>query len=242
MNLWCLHGAVGMAADWNDLSGRMAALGHTVHALDLWSYLDHGECDFEEFARRICEEARGEDSPPALIGYSLGGRLALHALLKDSRVWGGAMIVSAHPGLQNEGERLLRLSNDREWADKALTAPWSEFLAEWESQGILQGVCMASLADRAQLEVRREAVARGFTAWSLGRQADLTPLLETVERPVIWLSGLRDQKFKNLADRVWPQMPDSYQLGPLAAGHRVPWEAPDDFADCVEHLIDLINR
>ena len=152
------------------------------------------------------------------------------------------MIVSAHPGLQNEEERILRLSNDAEWAGKALAAPWDEFLAQWESQGILQGRCMAPLADRAQLEVRREAVARGFTAWSLGRQADLTALLEAVERPVIWLSGSRDHKFKSLADRVWMQMPDAYQLGPLVAGHRVPWEAPDDFADCVEHLIDLINR
>ncbi len=231
-----------MAADWDDLSGRMAALGHTVHALDLWNYLDNGECDFQQFARRICEEARREDSPPALIGYSMGGRLALHALLEDSGAWSGAMIVSAHPGLQNEEEKILRLANDAEWAGKALTAPWSEFLAQWESQVLLQGRCRAPLADRAQLEARRAAVARGFTAWSLGRQADLTGLIGRTERPVIVLSGSRDYKFTSLAGRLWMQMPDAYQLGPLESGHRVPWEVPDDFAHCVEHLIDMINR
>ena len=115
MNLWCLHGAVGMAADWDHLAERMAVSGHEVKALDLWSYLEGGECSFQEFGRKICEEARREEHPPLLVGYSMGGRLALHALLEDSEAWSGAMIVSAHPGLQDEGERLLRMATDAEW-------------------------------------------------------------------------------------------------------------------------------
>ena len=117
---------------------------------------------FQEFARKVCEEARGEEHPPVLVGYSMGGRLALHALLEDSEAWSGAMIVSAHPGLQDEGERILRMAADAEWAGKALTAPWVEFLEQWESQSVLQGTCMVSPADRRHLESRREAVARGF--------------------------------------------------------------------------------
>ena len=242
MNLWCLHGAVGMAADWKHLAGRMGASGHKVHALDLWSYLEHADCTFREFARKLCEEAREEESPQLLVGYSLGGRLALHALLEDGEAWSGAVIVSAHPGLQDEGERILRMVADAEWAGKALTAPWVEFLRQWEAQSVLQGKCIVPPADRIHLESRREAVARGFTSWALGKQADLRSSLEKVERPVVWLSGVRDCKFTALAKELGAVMPKAFHLGPLDAGHRVPWEAPDDFAEVVEHLLEMINR
>lgn len=242
MNLWCLHGAVGMAADWEYFAERMAVSGHEVKALDLWSYQEGAECSFQEFARKVCEEARGEEHPPVLVGYSMGGRLALHALLEDSEAWSGAMIVSAHPGLQDEGERILRMAADAEWAGKALTAPWVEFLEQWESQSVLQGTCMVSPADRRHLESRREAVARGFTSWSLGKQADLRSSLQEVAQPVVWVSGVRDHKFTVLAEELWAGMPNAFHLGPVEAGHRVPWEAPDDFAHCVEHLLDIANR
>ena len=172
----------------------------------------------------------------------MGGRLALHALLEDSRAWGGLVVVSAHPGLQDERERLLRMALDAEWAGKALTLPWAEFLRQWEAQSVLQGTCVVPLADRIALESRREAVARGFTSWSLGKQADLRSSLKKVDCPVAWLSGERDRKYTILAEELRGVMRGGLQFGPLDAGHRVPWEAPDDFADVVEHMVERINR
>ena len=32
MNLWCLHGAVGLAADWDVFKRRIEQEGHRVHA------------------------------------------------------------------------------------------------------------------------------------------------------------------------------------------------------------------
>ncbi len=242
MRIWCLHGAVGMAADWEHFAWRMLGLGHKVHVIDLWSYLEHADCNYREFASDLCEEARREECPPLLIGYSMGGRLALHALLEDSRAWGGLVVVSAHPGLQDERERILRMAVDAEWAGKALTLPWAEFLRQWEAQSVLQGTCAVPLADRIALESRREAVARGFTSWSLGKQADLRSSLKKVDCPVAWLSGERDRKYTILAEELRGVMRGSLQFGPLDAGHRVPWEAPDDFADVVEHMVERINR
>lgn len=242
MKLWCLHGAVGLAADWDDFKKRMEIEGHQVHAIDLWSYLDDADCSFQEFAVKICEAARKESAPPVLIGYSMGGRLALHALIEDPLVWSGAMLISVHPGLEAEKERVLRMGADAEWAAKILTGRWDKFLNEWESQPVLQGMCKAPLADRSNLRDRQIAVARGFTSWSLGKQQNLRNSLKDIDKPVVWLAGKRDQKFASLADSVWSQMSDSYLLGPLDAGHRVPWEAPEEFSLCVEHLLDLINR
>ena len=37
MKLWCLHGAVGLASDWDDFKSGMESGGHQVYAIDLWS-------------------------------------------------------------------------------------------------------------------------------------------------------------------------------------------------------------
>ena len=242
MKLWCLHGAVGLAADWDDFKSRMESEGHQVYAIDLWSYLDDGDSSFEDFAEKLCVEARKESVPPVLIGYSMGGRLALHALIEDSMAWSGAMLISAHPGLEAEEERIRRMATDAEWATKILAGGWEKFLNEWENQPILQGHCKSPLADRSNLCERQVAVARAFTSWSLGKQKNLRDSLRDIDRPVFWLAGKRDSKFSSLADSVWLQMPEGYLLGPIDAGHRVPWEAPEEFLLCVEHLLDLINR
>lgn len=242
MNLWCLHGAVGLAADWDDFKGRMELEGHQVRALDLWRYLEDAECSFGDFAGTLCAEARNVSSPPVLIGYSMGGRLGLHALLQDPDAWSGAMMVSTHPGLETLKEKIMRMADDAEWAAKILGGKWEVFLDEWENQPVLQGQSAVALADRSSLRERQEAVARGFTSWSLGKQEDLRDSLRGVNKPVFWIAGERDRKFARLVDSVWRQMPEGYVLGPIAAGHRVPWEAPEEFALCVEHLLDLINR
>ena len=242
MNLWCLHGAVGLAADWDVFKRRIEQEGHRVHAIDLWSYLQDGECSFEDFAGKLCREARNASAPPVLIGYSMGGRLALHALIEDPEAWGGAMMISVHPGRESEEEKIPRMAADAEWAAKILAGKWDSFLEAWEAQPVLQGQCETPLADRSILRERQVAVARGFTSWSLGKQENLRSLLASITRPVFWLSGSRDPKFVSLTDSVWKEMPDGYLLGPVKAGHRVPWEAPEEFLQCVEHLLDVVNR
>ena len=89
MKLWCLHGAVGLAADWDDFKKRMEMEGHQVHAIDLWSYLDDADCSFEEFAGKLCEAARKESAPPVLIGYDGGtARPACHNRGSSGMEWG----------------------------------------------------------------------------------------------------------------------------------------------------------
>ncbi|MCX6865074.1 MAG: hypothetical protein NTV46_02435, partial [Verrucomicrobia bacterium] len=81
------------------------------------------------------EESRGNGR--ALLGYSMGGRLALHALLEENPPWQAAIIVSAHPGLEAEAERETRRTADAAWAHQALTGNWQEFLAAWDAQPML---------------------------------------------------------------------------------------------------------
>ena len=137
LECWCLHGAVGMAADWRGFAKNLAASGIGSRAVDLWRFLDCGPMSLAEFAKALNAEAGGEvfrGSGRALAGYSMGGRLALHALLESGHPWQAAVIVSGHPGL--ESDRSVRRSADTAWA----TAIHDEF----DAQGVpVRGILLS---------------------------------------------------------------------------------------------------
>jgi len=243
--IWTLHGAVGQPADWLGFADSMRPLSlevgserADVRRLDLFRFLDCCPMSLEEAGRQIASQIARIDPEPVLVGYSMGGRLALHALLAVPGMWKAAVIVSAHPGLDQEEDRVARRQRDAEWSAMALKGDWGEFLKKWESQGVLGG--RGKMADRGKLKERRVAVARSFIDWSLGAQCDLSPKLKEIECPVLWVTGEDDEKFTELAKRVVPSISDARHCLVSHCGHRVPWEMPEEFVRlCGEFLLHL---
>lgn len=226
MTVWCLHGAVGMADDWRGLE----LPGRAVKRVDLWRFLDCCPMSLAEFGAALNREAAATPGKRVLLGYSLGGRLALHALLDGRHGWDAAVIVSAHPGLEDERERAARRERDAEWAARALRGDWREFLAEWDRQGVLQpgaGDPSAGMrmADRRALAARRGSVGRSFIDWSLGVQEPLWERLSWITTPVLWCVGGGDGKFRALGERAVGALADAELREFPGAGHRVPWES-----------------
>lgn len=251
--LWCLHGAVGMADDWRGLR----APGWSVKRVDLWRYLECCPMPMADFGKALNAEAAagggsqmgdgklppfGPPSSRVLVGYSMGARLALHALI-DSGPWDAAVLIAPHPGLESEAERAARRAGDAAWAGRALSGDWREFLAAWEGQGILKaerGTRNAEwrLADRDSLVNRRREVARSFVDWSLGAQEPLWDRLGGIRCPVLWCVGERDTKFRALAERAAELCPQAECWIAPAAGHRVPWDAPEAFRDKLGEFLE----
>lgn len=225
----CLHGAVGSFRDWRPLQ---AALSIPVRALDLWRFFDGEIPNLAQAGRVIAGNVNEGD---LLLGYSLGGRLALHALLAAPEKWRAAVIVSAHPGLTKGHEE--RLAADQKWGELA-RQDWPGFLEQWNAQAILSGspvgMTQASRDDQ-------DAVARSFADWSLGRQQDLRPLLPSVTCPVLWLTGDKDQKFSSLAVEAVELLPSARHQVLPGCGHRLPWESPGPFLAAVETFLNSIR-
>lgn len=233
--IWALHGAVGMAADWREFAAAMPSHLGGVRRLDLWRFLDCCPMSLDECGRALAEEIKRIDPEPTLIGYSMGGRLALHAMLNQPGLWKSAVIISAHPGLKNESDRVERREKDAEWSALALKGDWADFIAKWNAQGVLGGGL--EMPDRIKLKERRVSVARSFVDWSLGTQGDLTADLARITCPTLWLTGERDAKFTQLAELAVPQLQYGKHEVIPGCGHRVPWEQPDAFQGaCVEFL------
>lgn len=234
---WCLHGAVGAASDWRGLAQALAGLGVSTRAVDLWRFLECESVSMPEFGNRLNADAAGE-IPRAvrriLIGYSMGGRLALHSLLEGGP-WDAAVIISANPGLRDPNEQAARRVADTVWATQALTLPWQDFIQKWNSQPIL-GAAMRDSREDGKLIQRRREIARSFVDWSLGSQQPLWHRLPEIRIPTLWIAGENDTKFRAIAEEA-AALTDHFQLAIAPnAGHRVPWDSGGWLAERIDAL------
>lgn len=234
--LWCLHGAVGQASAWRGFT--VSDWG--VKRVDLWRFLACCPMSLSGFGRALNEEAdggrrSGVAGKRVLVGYSMGARLALHALLEGGP-WDAAVLVGPHPGLERDAERVSRREQDADWAARAIAGDWPEFLRAWNGQPLLA----SSAAGDPAPELRRREVARSFVDWSLGAQEPLWSRLAEIRCPVLWCAGEHDPKFRALGERATALLPAGELWVAPGAGHRVPWDAPEAFRAKVREFLEQV--
>lgn len=221
-----LHGNVGSPEDWHAVQSHLLRELHTPCLWDartLPSLMDWG--------RSFASAAQDGD---ILLGYSLGGRLALQALLANPGQWRSVVLISVHPGLPSEEERATRREIDAEWSSLAAALPWPDFLARWNAQPVL---ARGSSKNQAPLEKYRAIIAQAFLTWSLGNQEPLLDQLAEVSTPVLWLAGADDLKFAALAVQGAEHTPKGQLMIIPDAGHRLLQENPQAVAKAVASFL-----
>jgi 2-succinyl-6-hydroxy-2,4-cyclohexadiene-1-carboxylate synthase len=198
-------------------------------AVDLWA--SEHDLPLRAWAGTFNRRVSAVDSDPVLLGYSMGARLALHALVEPEAPWKAAILVSPHPGLFDAASRGRRRRTDDEWLRRFDTLDWPEFWAEWTAQPVL--------ADSRQRPVppARGARKRCLAFWSLAEQDDLRPEFERIRCPVLWITGEHDDKYTVIGTSAARLMPDCEQVVVAGIGHRVPWDAPGEFYRLVEDFL-----
>ena len=129
--------------------------------------------------------------PSIIIGYSLGGRLALHALLKSPHKYKAAIIMAAHPGLKFLHERYERLRLDYQKSRWFLEYDFSYALNLWNSQDIFNNSKALSI-DKST--VCSKILASMLTNFSLGRQEYLVDKINKLPMPILWLYPYLEEK------------------------------------------------
>lgn len=215
-HLILLHGNLGSWRDWDFIIPPLREKGISCHPLNLWELIASGCSDLEEAGRRIAALALPH-APCALMGYSLGGRLALHAMQAAPQAWSGIAFISTHPGLQTAQERQTRLASDLEQSTRCRRLSPRNFLQHWNRQGVLAGSGYGPSSDYPQ-----ELAAQAFDIWSLGRQADMRPHLRDFSGKIVWLAGEQDAKFSALARTI----PGITPILVPGAGHRLLQQSP----------------
>jgi 2-succinyl-6-hydroxy-2,4-cyclohexadiene-1-carboxylate synthase len=218
--LYCLHGAFGHAEQWGWLRKHLEP-GLRLHAVDLWQT---PQLPLEAWGRWFSQSVASAPGPRFLLGYSMGGRLAMHALLAAPEAWCAAALVSAHTGLGTAREREARRQADARWLERWLTDSPTAFWQAWCSQPVFEN------GEAQPVPHWHPQMDRAFGPWSLAQQSPLLGQLGGLQCPLLWVAGAGDPKFARLSAQASRQTPGSALTVIQQAGHRVPWEAPKAFA------------
>lgn len=162
-----------------------------------------------------------------LVGYSMGGRLALELLQR--RRFDKAVIISAGLNALDEARR----ARDEEWARRFEREEWSSLMRDWNAQEVFGG----HVVERHERDFDRGELARQLRESS---PAVLPPpLLESIETPVLWIVGERDAKYVAIGRRAVERLPHAELWVCPGAGHRVPWEQPEALVARLRTFLDL---
>jgi 2-succinyl-6-hydroxy-2,4-cyclohexadiene-1-carboxylate synthase len=223
-HIYCIHGFLGLPSDWNFLEKDHSS--HEFHKINL-SAGYQPEKGFEGFSAHL-NSLINPNETNILLGYSLGGRLALHAIKDHPKVWKAAMLVSVNPGLPSEEMQADRMLKDGVWAIRFLAENWSSVLNKWNQQPVF---LHSKNIDRRMDDFNRDVLADMLTYWSLGRQQDLRQTIKNLPLPIYWVSGALDSYFIHLQDSILLDHSSSCKITIPEAGHRVPWDQPAAFSE-----------
>ncbi len=232
VNIYAIPGFLGRPSDWNFLHPSPHVIdlfGETLPLRSPWEWAHRFNHDYVQHRNTL----------NILVGYSLGGRLALHILLDDPTQWDGAVIVSAHPGLSSPEEREQRKAKDADWAHRFAVEPWHHLMEAWNQQDVLKG---SQAIPRKEADYSRKRLASSLTMWSLGKQDDLRKSLQKLNLPILWLAGENDPTYSALAKSLTLRHPlSSIKIIPQAS-HRLPWDQPNLFQGLLNNFTNTLQE
>jgi 2-succinyl-6-hydroxy-2,4-cyclohexadiene-1-carboxylate synthase len=248
--LLLLHGFTGSAQNWAGLQRALAVEARTI-ALDLPG---HGESSAPADASRYGMAAVAADlyalldhleiARAHLLGYSMGGRLALYLAVRHPGRWRSLILESASPGLATTAEREARVQQDEALAAFIEAEGIAAFVARWEAlplfasqkqlpPDVQQAHRTGRLANRAQ------GLAGSLRGMGTGVQPSLWAELGGLALPALLIAGAEDRKFVGIGRRMVSQLPRAKLVLVSDAGHTVHLEQPQAYADRVRQwLVD----
>ncbi len=178
----------------------------------------------------------GEPFP--LVGYSMGGRLALsYAVAHPDRV-SALVLESASPGLATEEERASRRASDEALARRLEGEGMEAFVDFWESLPLFESRGALPAEVRARQRALRlgndpASLAMALRGLGTGALPSFWDRLPELEVPVLLLVGALDRKFVGIARAMAGLLPDAEVVVVPEAGHTVHLERPGAWVEAV---------
>lgn len=235
-----LHGFTGSTENWATHRPSFAANYRTI-VVDL---LGHGQTEAPaDPARYTMEQSAGDlagllttiaPGPVNLLGYSMGGRLALYFAIHYPYLVQSLILESASPGLADVPAQQERVRSDEQLADAIETEGMAAFVARWEALPLFasQQALPASVQNQLReqrLRNRPHGLANSLRGMGAGVQPSLWEQLTNLSAPTLLLAGELDQKFKIIAAQMATYLPKATVAIIPDAGHTIHLEQPQLF-------------
>ena len=242
-----LHGFTGSSETWTP---HLTALEtFTTVRMD---FLGHGRSDAPPDVRRYGMDACVDDVLAlqnrlgirrcAIVGYSMGGRVALRvALQAPERLW-ALVLESASPGIAEPVDRRVRVIQDTRLAERIRNDGVAAFADYWQALPLFASQSRLPAATRQALRAQRlqhtaNGLANSLQGLGAGEQEPVLQRLRDLRLPVLLLAGRLDDKYCRLANEMTAMLPCSRVHIVAAAGHAVHLEQPAAFDAAVRGFL-----
>jgi 2-succinyl-6-hydroxy-2,4-cyclohexadiene-1-carboxylate synthase len=198
--------------------------------------LDHREHDYSGRLREIAGAGEGA----VLVGYSLGGRLALRAAIRDPGHYAGVVTVGASPGMEDATARADRAQADERLAAWMEAAPIADIVRVWERQPLFADQSDALVEEQRPGRLSHDPAALALLLRTAG-QGVLEPVwheLLALELPLLAIAGARDDAYVAAAQRMADLAPRGRAAIVEHAGHAAHLQRPDEVARLLAEFLD----
>jgi 2-succinyl-6-hydroxy-2,4-cyclohexadiene-1-carboxylate synthase len=235
LDIVALHGFTQRGASFEELEWFLEV---PLEAPDLPGHGGEPVSAWEEAVDRVAALAASRPRPPILLGYSMGGRIALGAALRHPQAVAGLVLVSATPGIADPQQRGRRRHDDLALADHIEEAGAEAFVDEWLARPMFSGLQRRGAAWREadrerRLTNRAPGLAGALRSLGQGMQPDLRPGLAGMELPVLVVAGEEDDRYRRIGDEMAALVPDASTAVVRDAGHAVVGERPEVVAEAI---------
>ena len=238
-----LHGFLGNREDWQQIAEALSETWYCI-TVDLPGHGDqqqnHKDWPSDDSLERMFSEITKACSKPFhLVGYSLGGRLAMKlAHEKPSQVI-SLCLESANPGLESIEKRKERVLSDQTWANRFTCAPLETVLNDWYQQPIFGPKSTAQRRSLTKKHQNQSAIplGRALTKFGLGLQTPYWRFLSQWRKPVCYISGEYDTKFTDIGRQLKNINPHLQHAIINKAAHNCHADQPHQFIGVIsDHL------
>lgn len=245
-----LHGFTGSSKTWDDFVStwrnqyRLLTIdlpGHgntkTDKPIGMEDFCDHLALILENFS---IEKVH-------VIGYSMGGRVALSfAMMYPDKV-ASLVLESASPGLESPHEQLSRQVSDELLAKKIEEDGVHSFIDYWQDIPLFDSQKKLPQSVRENIrEERLKQTTEGLTlslrGMGTGRQPSWWGQLTNLTLPVLLVVGELDQKFVRIAKKMHKAFKYSQLEIVLNTGHAVHVEQAENFGTIVKAFVNAVQN
>lgn len=243
-----LHGFTGSSESWIAL--RAALDDHfRVITVDLPG---HGESSSPADPSRYAVQRFIEDldvvwekasiGKAALIGYSMGGRMAVRFALAHPERVSSLVLESTSPGILDEVARQARIKSDAALAYTIQAAGIERFVDYWEGLSLWDSQKSLSAEKRFALRSQRlsnnsDGLANSLRGAGAGDADPVHAQLAALRMPTLIIAGFFDHTYVSHANFMTSAIASSRLEIIQDAGHAVHFEKPDVFAAVVRRFL-----
>lgn len=246
--LLMLHGFTGDITTWNSFQPKLS----NQFQLILIDILGHGKTDSPIDENRYQIERVAEDIKEILIqlsvnriniiGYSMGGRLALTFATNFPYMVNKLILESSTPGLKTEVERSDRREKDYLLATQLLEEGVESFVKYWTNIPLFQ--TQKKLDPSTQEVIKKQrlsnnpiGLANSLKGMGTGSMPSLWNQLQYLNVPVLIITGSLDEKFCRIADEMKKLLPNVKHETVLNVGHAIHVEDSQKFGTIIKEFL-----